>query len=73
MRSVILKINFAQLGVTVYNISQEGFTTANTLDFVFGVAGFIPGVGWMISGSYFLVNTGVQLYSGKSIGEHFDE
>lgn len=51
----------------------DGFTTSNVLDATFGAAGFIPGVGWMISGSYFLVNTGVQLYSGKSIGEHLDE
>ena len=51
----------------------DGFTTSNTLDLAFGAANFIPGVGWIISGSYFLVNTGFQLYSGKSIGEHLDD
>jgi RHS repeat-associated protein len=51
----------------------DGLTSSNILDATFGAAGFIPGIGWMISGSYFIINTGVQLYSGKSIGEHLDD
>ncbi len=50
-----------------------GFTTSNVLDAAFGAAGFIPGVGWAISGAYFITNTAVTLYSGKTIGVHLEE
>ena len=74
VKSLGTKFGIAGLALTGANIIWgDGPTTSNMLDAAFGVAGFIPGVGWMISGSYFIVNTGVLLYSGKSIGEHLDE
>jgi RHS repeat-associated protein len=73
-KSLGSKFGVAGLLITGYDIVLgDGLTTSNTLDATFGAAGFIPGVGWIISGSYFLINTGVQLYSGKTIGEHLDE
>jgi len=73
-KSLGTKLGAAGLLLTGYDmVFGEGMTTSNVLDATFGAAGFIPGVGWAISGSYFLINTGVQLYSGKSIGEHWDE
>jgi hypothetical protein len=35
--------------------------------------GFIPVVGWMISGSYFLADIATLTITGKSLGGHFDE
>jgi hypothetical protein len=35
--------------------------------------GFVPGFGWAISGSYFVLNTGLELSTGKSIGQHLFE
>lgn len=68
------KLGIAGLALTGADmIWGDGLTTSNVLDATFGAAGFIPGVGWMISGSYFLVNTGFQLSTGKSIGEYIDE
>jgi RHS repeat-associated protein len=73
-KSLGRKLGAVGLLVTGYDIGLgDGLTTSNVLDATFGVASIIPGVGWMISGAYFLVNTEVQLYSGKSIGEHWDE
>ena len=73
-KGLATKLSVVGLAFTAGDIiAGDGLTTSNILDATFGVAGFIPGVGWMISGSYFLINTGVQLYSGKSIGEHLDE
>jgi RHS repeat-associated protein len=73
-KSLGTKLGVVGLAFTAGDILVgDGLTTSNILDATFGAAGFIPGVGWMISGSYFLVNTGVQLYSGKSIGDHLDE
>jgi len=37
---------------------------------VMGGASFIPGVGWIVGGLYFLTNTIVQQTTDKSIGEH---
>jgi hypothetical protein len=68
------KLGAAGLFLTGYDmIAGDGFTTSNNLDFVFGCVAFMPGFGWAISGSYFIVNTGFQLYSGKTIGEHLDD
>lgn len=37
------------------------------------VALFVPGYGWMIEGGYLLLDTGVELCTGKNIGEHLNE
>jgi len=34
------------------------------------VVNFIPCVGWIISGTYFLANFATQLSTGQSIGQH---
>ena len=68
------KLGVAGLLLTGYDIVLgDGLTTSNMLDATFGAAGFLPGVGWIFSGSYFIINTGFQLYSGKSIGEYLDD
>lgn len=37
------------------------------------ILGWIPGYGWAIAGGYLILDTGVELYTGKSIGEHLDD
>lgn len=37
------------------------------------VAKFIPGVGWVLTGGYLLLDTGVEIWTGKSIGEHLND
>ena len=39
-------------------------------DAVMGGVAFVPGVGWIISGAYFLINEGVKSATGESIGDH---
>ena len=54
------------------DIAVNGLNTSSGLDAAFGVVGFIPGVGWAISGTYFVTNLGIQMYTGKNIGEHIE-
>lgn len=37
------------------------------------ILGWIPGYGWAIAGGYLILDTGVELYTGKSIGEHLND
>jgi hypothetical protein len=48
------------------------FRFANTSDFAMGLTTFLPGVGWAISGVYFISNVAVESFTGKSIGEHLE-
>jgi hypothetical protein len=45
----------------------------SSLDAAFGIVSFVPGWGWVASGGYFVVNLGIQAYTGKSIGQHIDD
>jgi hypothetical protein len=42
-------------------------------DAVMGAVAFVPGVGWIISGAYFVANIAVQGATGKSIGQHIGD
>ena len=54
-----------------YDINQNGFTTSNTLDLVMsGLA--VSGFGTGIAGTYFLLNAGSIIFTGKDIGQHID-
>jgi hypothetical protein len=39
-------------------------------DAVMAAVGFVPGVGWIISGIYFFANTATESLTGESIGDH---
>lgn len=49
----------------------NGINTSNSLDLAFGVIAFIPG-GGAISGTYFLINLGLQATTGQNLGQHID-
>ena len=59
--------------VTGIDMRVNGINVSNSLDLVMGGIAFIPGIGWAISGTYFLANITTQLVTNKSIGEHIQE
>lgn len=61
------------IGITAIDIYENGLNWSNGTDLVMGGVAFIPGVGWVISGVYFIGNIAVEHYTGKSIGEHIGE
>ncbi|MDE3185711.1 MAG: hypothetical protein KGM16_20045 [Bacteroidota bacterium] len=63
----------AGLGITGYDIYENGLNWSNGTDAVFGIVGFVPGVGWIISGAYFIANTAVKNSTGKSIGDYIGD
>ena len=63
-------LGWAGIGVSAIDIGVNGINVSNSLDLIMGGVAFIPGVGWTISGAYFLTNIGTQLITNKSIGEH---
>ena len=66
-------LSFTGVAITIYDIGENGLNWSNGLDLVMGAAGFIPGVGWLISGTYFLANTIVKSETGESIGDHLGD
>jgi RHS repeat-associated protein len=65
--------SFAYAGAAVSGINMvSDFRFANTFDFAMGMTTFIPGVGWAVSGVYFISNVAVESYTGKTIGEHLE-
>lgn len=63
----------AGLLVTGYDMTENGINWSNGTDMVMGGAAFIPGVGWVISGTYFISNIAVEHYTGQSIGDLMGE
>jgi hypothetical protein len=63
------------LGLTATSADMyvNGINLSNSLDMTFGVVGFLPGAGWIVSLSYFVVNTTVEWSTGKDIGEHITD
>ena len=63
---------FAILGglITVGDMIVNGINVSNSLDLTMTAVGFIPGVGWIISGTYFVADMVTELSTGQSIGQH---
>jgi hypothetical protein len=66
-------LGLAGLGVTGIDIYKNGLNWSNGTDVVMGAVGFIPVVGWAISGAYFIANFVVEEETGESIGQHLGE
>ena len=60
------------MALSVINMMNNGINVENSLNLVMGAVGMFPGVGWIISTSYFVANAGVELSTGMSIGEHLN-
>jgi len=61
------------VAVSIYDMTQNGVNWSNSIDAIMGATTFIPGVGWIISGSYFTASFATELITGKSISEHINE
>ncbi|WP_312557360.1 hypothetical protein [Empedobacter brevis] len=61
------------VGLGVYDMTQNGITTSNTLDTTMAALAATPtGLTQVIAGAYFIVNGITTLVTGKDIGEHLD-
>ncbi|WP_314060354.1 DUF6443 domain-containing protein [Empedobacter brevis] len=61
------------VGLGVYDMTQNGITTSNTLDTTMAALAATPtGLTQGIAGAYFIVNGITTLVTGKDIGEHLD-
>ena len=65
-------VGISGMALSVIDISINGINVENSLNLLMGAVGMLPGVGWIISTSYFVVNAGVELSTGMSIGEHLN-
>jgi RHS repeat-associated protein len=61
------------VGIAVIDIGREGLNWSNGTDLGMAVVSFVPIVGWVISGSYFVVNGVVEQLTGKSLGQHLGD
>ncbi|WP_265429938.1 hypothetical protein [Chryseobacterium sp. YIM B08800] len=67
-------LGVAGVGLGIYDISQNGFTTSNTLDTAMSALAVTPtGVTQGIAGTYFILNAASSIITGKDIGQHLDE
>lgn len=66
-------LGVAGMAFTGYDIYKNGINWTNGTDLVMEGVGFIPVVGWAISGTYFLSNFIVEHYTGESIGQHLGD
>ena len=69
-KSFSTKLGLVGLAVTGYDIYDSGLNTSRSLDVIMGGVAFIPGVGWAISGTYFVSNLITIGITGQSIGDH---
>ncbi|MCD4747441.1 MAG: FG-GAP-like repeat-containing protein [Bacteroidales bacterium] len=70
LKSTGRKLGYVGFFVSGADIAVNGVNMSNSLDLIMGGVAFIPGVGWAISGTYFIANIATQLTTGQSIGEH---
>ena len=58
------------VGISVYDMTQNGINVSNSMDAIMGATAFIPVVGWVSSGTYFSASFITELSTGKSISKH---
>jgi RHS repeat-associated protein len=61
---------FVGIGINAYDMGVNGINVSNSMDMIMIGVGFIPGVGWAISGAYFIADTATMLSTGQSISQH---
>ncbi|TAM96462.1 MAG: hypothetical protein EPN39_13600 [Chitinophagaceae bacterium] len=66
----LVGLSMALTGIDMY---KNGINWSNGTDLVMEGVAFIPGVGWAISGAYFLGDIIVEHYTGESIGQHLGD
>jgi RHS repeat-associated protein len=72
------EVNVGNLGIglgilsltfTSINMWENGANWNNGTDALVGIVSFVPGVGWIIGGSYFFADMVVKSITGKSVGD----
>ena len=58
------------VGISVYDMTQNGINVSNSIDAIMGATAFIPVVSWVSSGTYFSASFITELSTGKSISKH---
>lgn len=65
-------VGFVGVGFAIFDMNSNGISTSNSLDLIMsGLA--LSGVGTGVAGTYFMLNFGSVLFTGKDIGQHIDE
>jgi RHS repeat-associated protein len=64
------KLAFVGVGINAYDMWDNGINVSNSMDMAMIAVGVIPGVGWIISGAYFIADTATMLSTGQSISQH---
>ena len=65
-------LGLASATLSVIDMNQNGVNTSNSLDLIMTGVSFMGAPGAMIGGAYFMGNLGSNLFTGQSIGQHFD-
>jgi RHS repeat-associated protein len=58
------------ISISLSDIGRKGLNWDNGTDTYFGAVSFVPGVGWIIGGTYFFSNMMIKEITGKSIGDY---
>ena len=63
-------LGWTALLVTAVDMRENGLNWKNGTDMVMGGASLVPGIGWVIGGTYFITDKIIESVTGKGIGEH---
>lgn len=69
-KNVGTAFSWVGVGITLGQVANEGLNINTGTDLVVCAIGFVPGVGWVISGAYSIANTIVIAKTGKPISEN---
>jgi RHS repeat-associated protein len=61
------------ISISLRDIWTKGLNWDNGTDTYFGAVSFVPGVGWIIGGTYFFSNMMIKEITGKSIGDYLHQ
>ena len=65
--------SWVSIAITATQVGRKGLNFHTGTDIVICAIGFIPYVGWVISGAYCIANVIVEEVTGKSISEHIED
>ncbi len=66
-KSVGSAVSYVNVGITLVQVGTQGVNANTGTDMVICAIGFVPGIGWVISGVYTIANITVTAITGKSI------
>lgn len=69
-QAITKAVSVVNIGITAAKVTTQGVNVNTGTDVIVCAIGFVPGVGWIVSGIYTVANTVVTATTGKSIPEH---